>query len=339
MAIPVTFTAGTLPQPACYTNEQDRFDTYIANLTGTVPSGYAQWIISATTPGAGDRDKAWLRVDVNGYPQEALLWVVAASKWVRWFTVPHIPITSAGGANAYAITFNPAITTLNVGDTFWFIANAANTAAATLQIDALAPFAITNQVNVALAANSILANQAIQVTWDGTRFQMTSAAGSTVVTATNITPGTDGQALRTRSVSPGPALKSIWETSLYATTVANQQAFPADGASVVFSHNLTIDGTSVAPVGYGVDAICTDVGGDAGYNQNDKVAWASLYRQDGGGAGIISLVMWANSAAIGAVRNAAPMGSTAVYAPPKSGAGSGLAITEAKWKVIAWGQI
>ncbi len=337
MAIPVTLIAGTLTPPACYADEQSRYDAYIAATTATVPSGYAQWIISATTPGAGDRDKAWLRVDVNGYPQEALLWVVAASKWVRWFTVPHIPITSAGGANAYAITFNPPITTLNIGDSFWFIANAANTAASTLQIDATAAAPITTAVNAALVAGAIKAGQAVQVTWDGVEYQMTSAAGSTVVAATNITPGTDGQALRTRTVSPGPALKTIWETSLYSTTVANQQAFPADGSSVVFSHNLTIDGTSVAPVAYGADAICTDVGGDAGYNQNDKIAWECLYRFDGGGAGTVPLTMWANSAAVGAVRPT--FVNPTVYAPPKSGAGGGVAITEAKWKVIAWGQI
>lgn len=339
MAIPVTFTTGTLPPPACYATEQARFKAYIAALTGTVPDGYAQWIRSATTPAAGDRDKIWLRLDVNGYPQEALVWVVAASAWVRWFTVPHIPITSGGGANAYAITFNPPVTALNVGDSFWFIANAANTAAATLQIDALAAAAITTAVNQALAAGAIKAGQAVQVTWDGTEFQMTSAAGSVVVAATNITPGTAGQALRTRSIGAGPTLTTIWESSLYGTTVANQQSFPADGASVIFSHNLTIDGTSVAPVGYGADGICTDAGGDAGYNLNDKVAWGSFYRFDGGGAGVIPMTLWSNTAAIGVVRAAAPVGSTSVYAPPKSGAGAGIVINEAKWKVIAWGQI
>lgn len=335
MAIPVTFFTGTLTPPACYATEQERYEAYIAATTATVPAGYAQWIISATTPGAGDRDKAWLRVDVNGYPQEALLWVVAASKWVRWFTVPHIPLTSAGGANAYAITFNPPITTLNIGDSFWFIANAANTAAATLQIDATAAAPITTAVNAALVAGAIKTGQAVQVTWDGAEYQMTSAAGAVVVSTANITAGTAGQTLRTRSLGAGPTLTTIWETSDYYTTVANQQAIPADGGNVVFSHNLTVDGTSVAPLGFQAFIICTDVGGDAGYSQNDIVPWDCLYRVDGDTVSTVST--FANTAVISAVR-AAFSGPT-LYIPPKSGAGAGMAITEAKWKVIAWGKI
>jgi hypothetical protein len=96
-----------------------------------------------------------------------------------YYTVPRTVLAgygaSAVGTDAYAITVT-GITALAVGDRFSFLADVANTGAATLQVNSLpvVAAAILKQHDVALATGDIEAGQIVTVVWDGTVWQMQS---------------------------------------------------------------------------------------------------------------------------------------------------------------------
>lgn len=78
------------------------------------------------------------------------------------------------GTDAYAITLVPAISAYVIGQTFYFKAGTANTGAATLAVNGLTATAIVKKQATALNTGDILANQIVQVVYDGTNFQMLS---------------------------------------------------------------------------------------------------------------------------------------------------------------------
>lgn len=80
----------------------------------------------------------------------------------------------AGGTDAYAITLAPALTSYVTGQHIKFKANTANTGPATLNVNALGAKTIKKNITQDLDSNDILANQIIEVVYDGTNFQMVS---------------------------------------------------------------------------------------------------------------------------------------------------------------------
>ena len=78
--------------------------------------------------------------------------------------------TSTNSGNAYSITLSPPITAYAAGQRFVFKANAANTGAATLNVNAVGAVNIRQGNNVALEGNEILANQIVEVVYDGAQF-------------------------------------------------------------------------------------------------------------------------------------------------------------------------
>lgn len=83
---------------------------------------------------------------------------------------------SAVGTDAYAITLSAANApaAYAAGQQFTFLADVANTGAATLKINSLAAIAIKKDVSGALETGDILAGQLVSVEHDGTNFQMVS---------------------------------------------------------------------------------------------------------------------------------------------------------------------
>lgn len=80
------------------------------------------------------------------------------------------------GTDAYAITITPAITAYAAGQRFTFKAGTANTGPCTLNVSALGAKDIKKNYNEALITGDILANQIVEVVYDGTNMQMVSKA-------------------------------------------------------------------------------------------------------------------------------------------------------------------
>ena len=104
-----------------------------------------------------------------------------------------------GSTDAYVITLAVAPTSLSdiTGLPISFKANTANTGAATLAVNGLTAKTIKKQGNVDLDTGDILANQVVQVVYDGTNFQFLSA---TPLPA-GITTGSNTQTLTNKRIT------------------------------------------------------------------------------------------------------------------------------------------
>lgn len=185
----VQLEAGTLPPPACYATEQERFEAYVAAITATITGGI-QWEVGTVAP--TDLTAYWLRVDSNGRPVEALKWSTTDGIWLRWFS-GMVFGTEVGTADVYAMNPLPvftANTAYRAGSAYTFIAVNANTGASTFNVNGLGAKAIKKNVSDALAAGDIKAGQAVTLIYDGTNFQIASKTselnthGSSFITST-----------------------------------------------------------------------------------------------------------------------------------------------------------
>jgi microcystin-dependent protein len=88
--------------------------------------------------------------------------------------------TDTGSANAHAVALDSVVTSYEEGLTVRFKAANANTGATTLRINGLAEVAIKKAIDDDLVANDIVVGQIVEVTFDGTFFQMTSPDGNLV---------------------------------------------------------------------------------------------------------------------------------------------------------------
>ena len=113
-----------------------------------------------------------------------------------------VDIVSDGTGAAYTITFPGVLSSYVWGTTFTFRAHIANTGACTINVNGLGTITIKNTAGTDLAANDILANQVVTITYDfNGNFQMTSASGN-IVSGTPLTgTGAAGYISKWKSVS------------------------------------------------------------------------------------------------------------------------------------------
>ena len=90
----------------------------------------------------------------------------------------HTYAADAEASDTYVITLDPAVTAYVTGQEFAFLANTANTGAATLNVNGLGAKTIVKHKSVTLANNDIKAGSVVYVSYDGTNFQMTSQLGN-----------------------------------------------------------------------------------------------------------------------------------------------------------------
>ena len=104
------------------------------------------------------------------------------------------PITlSVTGTDTIVATVTPAITSYTNGQTFRFAAIGDNTGAVTINISGLGAKSITKSGSTALVAGDIKSGSIVQISYDGTRFQLLSGAGGgtgTVADGTMLETGT-----------------------------------------------------------------------------------------------------------------------------------------------------
>ena len=84
----------------------------------------------------------------------------------------------SGSTDTYAITLDPAPDSYEVGESYLFRANTANTGAATLNVNTLGAVTIYKQADNTLASNDILAQQMVLVSYNELSTTVDSYASS-----------------------------------------------------------------------------------------------------------------------------------------------------------------
>lgn len=99
----------------------------------------------------------------------------------------------SGGTDTYAITLASAPTGYATGQVYAFKANTANTGTATLNVNSLGAKTILRSDGATLLTGDILANQLVQVQYNGADFVMISSPANTVNLAGGIYPTGSGE--------------------------------------------------------------------------------------------------------------------------------------------------
>jgi len=155
-------------------------------------------------------------------------------------------IADTGAADAYVIAPSPAITAYAAGQRFTFKATTANTTTSTVNVNALGVKTIKKLGNTTnLVANDILADQIIEVEYDGTYFQMLSPSGKDFVdiVTTQTVAGT--------KTFSGAAL-------LFTGTAVQFTALPQSSATATATSDFTTK-TYVDGVTSKISTVVTDV--------------------------------------------------------------------------------
>lgn len=313
MSETLTLTAATLPPGFCPATQQEQLDTYADYLTVQIPDYYTSIVISDTDPAPADQDKVWLKLDGSGDPLDFFLYV--GGTWTQ-INPPNLWVGAVGGvADAYTFspTNYPGGGAPRTNDVFILKINAANTGACTLNLNASGAVSIKSAGSNPWAG-ALEANKWYTFVFDGTNYEVESIKQ---LTAGAITPGTNGQFIRTRGGV------SVWE-SYYAS---GETAIPSAGNAATFTHGL-----SSVPIVVEIRLRCTDAGGDVGYPQNREVqVWtgysASASNEDPAFSVSVS------DTAIYAMRNS---DAASIIVANGSTGSPAVAINESKWALVCY---
>lgn len=320
----ITLTPGTLPPPACYAEEQERFAAYVAAIIASVTGGI-QWEVGSSPP--SDTTMYWLVTDTDGRPLFAAKYSTDDAAWVRFLTDVIWCGDATGTLGNYQVAPIPVFTTTAsayaYGRMYAFKVPHNNPGAATLNVNSLGQRDIKKLVSTALAANDVLVGQLVIVVFDGTAFQLMVPVANRTVTASDITPGTDEQTLS--SVGGTPATK--WQTREYATATADMKSIPASGSAESFTHGLQKDGTAVMPKEANAWIQCTADDAPTGYVTGDRIQVSAAYSS----GGTAWCTMWWSTTVVGFVFATGASGPNVSHKTT----GAPVAITTANWKLGA----
>lgn len=140
---------------------------------------------SPTNPIAvGDNDPRVPTADENdalagsdGSPSSSNVFVTESDDRVEFSVTQdgsEVYAATSTGNDTYAITLSPVPTAYAAGNSFKFKTDVANTGAATLNVNSLGAKTIKKNIDEDLQTGDIGAGQIIEVTYDGTNFQVTS---------------------------------------------------------------------------------------------------------------------------------------------------------------------
>lgn len=117
-------------------------------------------------------------------------------------------LTTVSGTDVITATGAVGMSAYVTGQKFTFIAAGTNTGVATLNINSIGAKAITKNGTTVLAAGDIVSGAAIEVFYDGTEFQLTTAAAGTVSYAS--TAGTAGAIANTGGWNVTPSGTTLY---------------------------------------------------------------------------------------------------------------------------------
>jgi hypothetical protein len=166
---------GTLNPPACYENEQLRFEAFVAKIVATIIGGL-QWETQQGAP--VDLGIYWLRQNSDGRSRGPRRYNTTDGRWVPWLEMPIIPDSSGGVANAYTATTGHSLVTGSVrltGRRIVFTAVADNTGACTLDVDGTGAIPIVRDGEDPLESGDIVADALYEVIFNaagGGRWEM-----------------------------------------------------------------------------------------------------------------------------------------------------------------------
>lgn len=176
-------------------------------------------------------------------------------------------LITVAGTNTLTGLATPALSGYAAGAQYSFIAQNANTAAVTIDIDTLGVKSITKFGTVALAAGDIQAGALTLIEYDGTRFQLLNVTNNTfknIVETTTISAtaatGTINYDVATQSIVYFTTNATAnWTINLRASSAATLNSLMSTGqtitvtfmatlgATAYYNSVLTIDGVSVTP--------------------------------------------------------------------------------------------
>ncbi len=190
-------------------------------------------------------------------------------------TQPLVGIASAadaGSTDAYAITLTPAALAYVTPMTIIFKANTVNTGACTLNVNGLGAKTIKKNYNSDLADGDILANQYVEVVYDGTNFQMISPISNTLTFTNGLTTRDMTAATGSQTIAHGLG-KVPKKVRMMGTVWANQGGtgylgFTVQGvyngttASLVYLRTIQTGAVGIATTINGEILAFADVGGN-----------------------------------------------------------------------------
>ena len=176
-------------------------------------------------------------------------------------------LITVAGTNTLTGLATPALSGYAAGAQYSFIAQNANTAAVTIDIDTLGVKSITKFGTVALAAGDIQAGALTLIEYDGTRFQLLNVTNNTfknIVETTTISAtaatGTINYDVATQSIVYFTTNATAnWTINLRASSAATLNSLMSTGqtitvtfmatlgATAYYNSVLTIDGVTVTP--------------------------------------------------------------------------------------------
>ena len=162
----------------------------------------------------------------------------------------YVTLSGVTGTDVITATSSPAITSYTTNQTFRFIAAGTNTSAVTISINGLAAIAVTKQGSTALSAGDIVAGQVMQITYDGTRFQLIGVATTAVASTSSagITSyATSAEAIAGVSTSKAVTPSGLGAALVYAIPPGAVCHFALSTAPTGF---LSADGTAVSRATY-----------------------------------------------------------------------------------------
>jgi hypothetical protein len=152
-------------------------------------------------------------------------------------------IAVAGTADVITGTLTPALTSYVTGDIFTFVVGSTNTTNVTINIDGLGAKAVTVNGSTALVAGALPSGKAVQIGYDGTRFQLLT--NNYVGAATGTLPVANGGTGVTTSTGSGAVVLGTSPSISGAVMSTMASSVITSGTAVASTSGTSIDFTGI----------------------------------------------------------------------------------------------